>query len=71
MVNLAIQPIFQVAIGVAILIWFFWGLHYRFTKASQYELGLLDIELPEWHEQAFWPLLILLLIILSWGMFFT
>ena len=71
MVNLSIQPIMQVTIGVAIIIWYSWGLLYRWKKAQEYDIGFLEVDMPEWHEQMFWPLLILLLLILGWGWYIS
>ncbi len=67
MVNLSPQPVFQLCTGIAILVWYFWGLSYRMKEAAKYDLSLLDIDMPQWHENAFWPLLILLIAGLVWG----
>jgi hypothetical protein len=67
MVNLSPQPIFQVIIGVAIIVWYFWGINYRMKEAAKYDIGFLDVDLPQWHENMSWPLIILLLLGLYWG----
>lgn len=67
MLNLSPQPVFQLITGVAILVWYFWGFSYRMKMAAKYDIGLLDVDLPQWHEIIFWPLLILLILGWVWG----
>ncbi len=59
----------MLSVGISCLAWFFWGLAYRWQVAGRYEIGMLDVDMPQWHEQSFWVLLILL--ILSWVWFYA
>ena len=70
MVNLSIIAFFQVAIGVAILYWYIWGLLYRHKRAKKYDVDFLDISPPDWHVNMFWPLLILLMVVNLVAFFF-
>ncbi len=53
--------------GIAILAWFIWGLLHRLEVARKYEFGLLDVDMSQWYENMFWPLLLLLILSQLWG----
>jgi len=67
MLNLSPQPLFALFMGIAILAWFIWGLLHRLEVARKYEFGLLDVDMSQWYENMFWPLLLLLILSQLWG----
>lgn len=60
--NFTLPAIFQLIVGVTIIIWYGWGLSYRLRMARKFDIGLLEVDLPQWHENMFWPLILLLLL---------
>ena len=53
----------MVLFGIAIIIWFFYGILYRIIMASKRKTGFLEVEMPGPYHIAMWVIAIPLVIL--------
>ena len=62
MADITFTAIFQILVGITIIVWYGWGIAYRLRMMRKFDLGFLEVDLPQWHENMSWPLILLLLL---------
>jgi len=59
----------QLIFAILALLWFPVEIAYRLYHSRRLKVGYWDVDPPLWHRIAFWPIVLGLFLLFTWGMF--